>query len=364
MNKPQSLYIHIPFCSSVCDYCDFCKLQYFRIIAEKYIKALIKEIDSYKINEPLKTIYIGGGTPTSLDDDLFEQLLKYLDKYANDVIEYTVEANPESLSNSKLKLMKEHGVNRLSIGWQTTNNEILKDIGRKHTYEQALDAFKRARDFGFNNINIDIIAGLPGINKTDFLKDLEKVVETRPEHLSIYSLTVHEHTAFFHRKIKEPSQDEARDLYDIAHDYLKRNAYEHYEVSNWALNKKYAMHNLTYWQNNEYYGVGLSASGFINHVRYTNTFKMAEYLKGNYINSSESQSEEDEKESYIFLNLRTKFGIDFEDYNQKFHEDFLERNREQIHYFQSKKYLNFDEKHLYLTYDGLMIMDSIIIEFI
>ena len=154
MNKPQSLYIHIPFCSSVCDYCDFCKLQYFRIIAEKYIKALIKEIDSYKINEPLKTIYIGGGTPTSLDDDLFEQLLKYLDKYANDVIEYTVEANPESLSNSKLKLMKEHGVNRLSIGWQTTNNEILKDIGRKHTYEQALDAFKRARDFGFNNINI------------------------------------------------------------------------------------------------------------------------------------------------------------------------------------------------------------------
>ena len=184
MNKPQSLYIHIPFCEHICDYCDFPKLQYFRIFAQKYIDVLIEEIESLQIDS-LKTIYIGGGTPTALEDDLFLKLLSYLDKYLKNVIEYTMEANPESLSINKLKMMKEHGVNRLSIGVESTNDKILKAINRHHTFFDVKNAVNNARKFGFDNIvpsnSEDAVGNTVAHHLNRLLGKVNYVLQVEPE---------------------------------------------------------------------------------------------------------------------------------------------------------------------------------------
>ena len=158
MNKVNSLYIHIPFCHKICDYCDFTKLQYFRNFAIKYLEALKDELNSYQIKD-LKTIYVGGGTPTALDDDLFEELLKIIDKYTSGVQEYTFEANPESLSLNKIKMLKCHGVNRVSLGVQTTDDKILKAVNRDHSFAQVKTAIKNLKEMGIDNINVDVILG-------------------------------------------------------------------------------------------------------------------------------------------------------------------------------------------------------------
>ena len=174
INRPvTAIYIHIPFCQHICDYCDFPKLQYFRLFGEKYLSSLKKEMESYNIPDTIKTIYVGGGTPTALDDYLFLELLKIVKPYTSKVEEYTFEANPESLSKEKLELMKEYGVNRISLGVQTTNDEVLRKIGRKHTFDDVKTAISLARKVGFDNLNVDLIIGLPGVQKEQFKEDLQ-----------------------------------------------------------------------------------------------------------------------------------------------------------------------------------------------
>ena len=181
----KSLYIHIPFCEKICDYCDFTKLQYFRIFATKYLKALKEELNSYHIKNKLETIYIGGGTPTALEDDLFLELLKIVDTYYQNDIEYTIEANPESLSKEKLLMMKEHHVNRLSIGVESTDDKILKIINRNHSFEQVKKVIKEAQEIGFDNINVDLILGLPNVVAPMLIKDI-KNSETNSENAIMY----------------------------------------------------------------------------------------------------------------------------------------------------------------------------------
>ena len=211
-----SLYIHVPFCEHLCDYCDFPKLQYFRTFAEKYLSALKREIESYQITNPLKTIYIGGGTPTALEDDLFEQLLKIISPFSQGILEYTIEANPESLSENKLGLMKRYGVNRISLGVQTTDNKILALINRRHTYEDVKIAISRARKMGFDNLNVDLIIGLPHVNEVRFQADIANILALDVEHISLYGLTIHPHTVFYTKGIKEPDEALVRRFYDIA----------------------------------------------------------------------------------------------------------------------------------------------------
>ena len=202
-NSPKSLYIHIPFCEALCDYCDFPKLQYFTFFAAKYLIYLQKELDSYNIGKDLKTIYIGGGTPTSLEDHLFEKLLKMVLPYTKNIQEYTIEANPESLSLNKLKLMKNYGVNRLSIGVESTDDKILKTINRHHTFSDVKKAIKMAKEVGFDNINVDLILGLPHCLKPQLKKDLDNLLSLPITHISCYSLSIHPHTSFYLRGIKE-----------------------------------------------------------------------------------------------------------------------------------------------------------------
>ena len=363
-NKPKALYIHIPFCHSICDYCDFTKLQYFSFMAEKYLDSLFKEIDSFNINHPLDTIYIGGGTPTALEDDLFENLLKKIYPLAKGVKEYTVECNPESLSEVKLQLMKKYGVNRLSIGVESTDDKILKAINRQHTFNDVIKAVEAAKKVGFDNINIDLIIGLPHVSKSLFEKDLENILKLDVQHISCYSLTVHEHTRFFLNNISEPDDDFARDLYDLTEKILSSNGFIHYEISNWAKTGYESKHNYTYWKNEQYYGVGLGASGFLDHLRYTNTRNLDKYNSGEYVDEKEYVDWQNDEHYFLMLNLRTVEGIDLREYERLYGQNFLNKYKSLLNKYFSCGWLIYEEERqkIYPSHDGMMTLDTILVD--
>ena len=361
-NKVNSLYIHIPFCESICDYCDFVKLQYFHFLADKYLVALEKELHERVDNRELKTIYIGGGTPTSLDDDQFEALLKMVEPYSKYVKEYTVEANPESLTLSKIKLLRKYGVNRLSIGVESTDNKILKSINRKHTFEDVKKAVELARENGIDNINLDLIIGLPNVSGKMLDKDIKNILSLNPNHVSCYSLTVHEHTVFHINGIEEPVEEFAYDAYRHIDKVLTGNGFIHYEVSNWSKPGKESIHNLTYWNNERYYGIGLAASGYINNIRYKNTTNFNKYIS--FVNEIEEEAvaKQDEIEYEIMLKLRTRFGLDLSEFKNKFGVDLLTSKGNVINKYVEDGYLVLNENRLFPTFDGMMILDKIVLD--
>ncbi len=361
-NLPSALYIHIPFCESICDYCDFTKLQYFHSFAVKYLVALKKELIERVTNKELRTIYIGGGTPTSLDDLQFEALLKMVEPYSKHVEEYTVEANPESLSLSKIKLLKKYGVNRVSIGVESTNDQILKSINRKHTFSDVKNVVKNLRDNGINNINLDLIIGLPNVSFKMLEEDIRNILSLKPNHISCYSLTVHEHTVFYINKISEPDEEFAYQAYKVINELLEKNGYSHYEVSNWAISGQESKHNLVYWNNERYYGVGLGASGYIDNIRYKNSTNFNEYVSFKNEIEEEIVTLKDEKDYELMLKLRTKFGLNLVEYKNKFGVDLYKSHTQVIDDYVTKGYLIHKEDYLIPTFEGMMILDKIYLD--
>ena len=354
MNKVKALYIHIPFCNKICDYCDFTKLQYFRNFAVSYLKALKEEIDGYQIKD-LKTIYVGGGTPTALEDDLFEELLEIIDPYTDGVKEYTFEANPESLSINKIQMLKAHKVNRVSIGVQTTDDKILKMVNRDHSFKQVKDAISNLKEVGIDNINVDLILGLPHTSKIVLRKDIKNVLSLDIKHISCYGLTVNPHTTLFNKGFKEPEGDVLRSFYDIVEEELVKNGFIHYEVSNWTKPGYQSEHNLTYWRNEQYYGCGLGASGYIDETRYKNTINLSQYLNRVFVNEKEQVSEKDKRTYQIMLNLRTTEGLD---------ASFVRDKEEKINSLISSGLLIKKGQKLVPTYEGMMVLDQIVLKFI
>ena len=354
MNKVKALYIHIPFCNKICDYCDFTKLQYFRNFAVNYLKALKEEIDGYQIKD-LKTIYVGGGTPTALEDDLFEELLEIIDPYTDGVKEYTFEANPESLSINKIQMLKAHKVNRVSIGVQTTDDKILKMVNRDHSFKQVKDAISNLKEVGIDNINVDLILGLPHTSEIILRRDIKNVLSLDIKHISCYGLTVNPHTTLFNKGFKEPEGDVLRSFYDIVEEELVKNGFIHYEVSNWAKPGYQSEHNLTYWRNEQYYGCGLGASGYIDETRYKNTINLSQYLNRVFVNEKEQVSEKDKRTYQIMLNLRTIEGLD---------ASFVNDKEEEINSLISSGLLIKKGQKLVPTYEGMMVLDQIVLKFI
>ena len=363
MSKPTSLYIHIPFCEHICDYCDFTKLQYFRNFAVSYLAALKKELASYEIGA-LKTIYVGGGTPTALEDDLFIQLLEIIEPYSHDVIEYTFEANPESLSETKIKLLKKYGVNRISLGVQSTNDQILHHINRQHSFKDVQKCVGLLKENSLNNINVDLILGLPHASEKILTTDLENVLSLDISHVSCYALTIHPHTVLFNQGFKELDGDEMRHYYDIVQDFMLKHGFNHYEVSNWSKRDKESLHNLTYWRNQQYYGCGLGASGYIGDTRYKNTTNLNRYLNGDYVEEKEILTEHDKFTYEIMLNLRTIYGLDIKELYQKYGIHLLATKKKEIEELIKQKYLFYKNDHLISTYEGMMILDTIILKLI
>lgn len=363
MNKVKSLYIHIPFCDSICDYCDFTKLLYNEKFVSEYLKTLKRELEHYS---PflVETIYIGGGTPTSLSYDYLAILLKDISKFATNVKEYTVEANPENLTVEKLNLLKSFGVNRLSIGVQSTDDKILSIINRNHTFELVKTAVKNAREIGFENINIDLIIGLPNVTKSMFERDLENIVNLGVDHISCYSLTVHPNTVFYSKNIEEPAPEFARELYDFAHEFLAQKGFLHYEVSNWSKPGKESIHNLTYWNNENYFGVGLGASGYSENKHYKNISNIQKYGNPDFIDEEEIVELNDLRTYQLLTNLRTIYGIDLVKFENLFNEDLLESKRKEIDSLIKEKLLIVDDNRLKPTYEGMMVLDHILLKLI
>ena len=363
MNKVKSLYIHIPFCDSICDYCDFTKLLYNDKFAKDYLENLKRELKQYS---PflVETIYIGGGTPTSLPYDYLAMLLNEISVYATNVKEYTVEANPENLSIEKLQLLKKYGVNRLSIGVQSTDDEICKKINRGHNFSQVKQAVQNAREIGLSNINIDLIIGLPNVTKSMFIRDLENIVSLDVDHISCYSLTVHPNTVFYNKNIAEPTPEFARELYDYAHEYLTLKGYIHYEVSNWAKQGKFSTHNLTYWNNENYYGVGLGASGYIDDKRYKNVSNIQKYGNPDFIEEDEKVEKNDLRTYQLLTNLRTIFGINLKKFEETFSENLLKSKEKEIDSLVKSKLLIVEDGCLKPTYEGMMVLDQILLKLI
>ena len=362
--KITSLYIHIPFCEHICDYCDFTKVQYFSLFARPYLKELKKELDSYNVPKDLETIYIGGGTPTALKDDLFLELMEMVKPYTQNVKEYTVEANPESLSLTKLTMMKNGGVNRISLGVETTNDEILKGINRHHTFSDVKNAVLTAQKVGFDNLNVDLILGLPGSSLEQIKIDLDNLLSLNVQHISCYALTVHRNTVFYLKGVQEPIGDEARNYYNLVSNILKKNGFVHYEVSNWAKPGYESKHNYVYWKNEQYYGIGLGVSGYIKDIRYTNTRSITDYLKGQYFDDLEKINLDDEMEYQIMLNLRTIEGIDLDEFEAKFGFDLYQKKKNEIDDLISRGFLKLDKRKIIPTYEGMMILDQIILQLI
>ena len=258
--------------------------------------------------------------------------------------------------------MNKYGVTRLSIGIESTSNERLKEIGRAHTYEDAVNAVNDAKKWGFDSINVDLIYGFAGQNEEELKKDLENILSLDTDHISIYSLIVSKGTAFYNAKYKEQSQEDSRRFYDLMLSTLRSKGYKRYEISNFARNGKYSQHNLTYWRDEEYYGIGLGASGYLNGIRYENTKNLNKYLAGNRINSKEKIDDEKDLEYFLITNLRLEDGFERKTFQQRFGIDFKEKYKGRIEKFIDSKHLIIDENRVRLSDEGLMIMDYILLQ--
>ena len=321
----RSCYIHIPFCEHICSYCDFSKMYYHEEWCKRYLDALKNEISMYYQGEELDTIYIGGGTPSSLSISNLESLFQILELLKKSPsCEMTVECNIENITFEKLELFKKKGINRLSIGIESSNPEILSLLERSYSKEKILSCMNLVKQFGFSNINVDLIYAIPSETMDMLLADLEFILSFNVSHISTYSLMIEEHTKLFNQKVMPIREELDFEMYETIHQKLTDAGYEHYEISNFSKSGFRSKHNMTYWKNKEYYGFGLGASGFIFGIRYSNTRSFQDYEKGKYHDIEEKVSKQLDMENEIMLGFRTMEGISKETFKKKYGYDFKE----------------------------------------
>ena len=346
------IYIHIPFCKRICNYCDFCKMLYNSNYVDRYLDSLEKEIkDRYK-GEIVKSIYIGGGTPSSLTTDELDRLLSILEIFNLDSkYEYTIECNIEDIDISKINLFKSYGINRISFGVESFNKEICKILGRRHDEDMIFDNIYLTKKY-FDNINIDLIYAVND-NVEIVKEDVNKFLELDIPHVSCYSLILEEHTKLYIDKYKNINEEIDNKMYEYIRDTLTKKGYKHYEISNYAKEGYESVHNKNYWLNGEYYGFGLSAVSYIDNYRISNTKNMTKYLDNKYIDESIYEEENIRKENDLILGLRLIEGIDINNFNNKYNDNLLDKNIikeliEDNYLIVENNYLKVNDKYLYL----------------
>ncbi len=359
----RSCYIHIPFCSHICSYCDFSKMYYNSSWCNRYLDALEKEINSYYKGEELETIYIGGGTPTSLSVEELKRLFTILDqlKRTKDV-EFTIECNVENISLEKLKIFLNYGVNRISVGVESTHPNILSFLERPYTKEDILRTISLLKEVGFENINIDLMYAIPEESIEDLEQDLNFFLALDIPHISTYSLMIEEHTKLGNKKIEPISEEVDEEMYQKIHKKLENSDYQHYEISNFGKKGYFSKHNLTYWRNNEYYGFGLGASGFVDGIRYTNTKNFHKYEKEEFRQEEEIMNSNLDMENEIMLGLRTIEGVSKERFQKKFGCDL--KDKYEISELLEKGYLIETKENYYIPFSYWYLSNEIIVRFI
>lgn len=374
------IYVHIPFCVKKCDYCDFISYPNKFEMQEEYIKKLIEEIEDNKNllkENNITTIYIGGGTPSSINPELIK---KALDKIyeVSDIenkknMEITIEVNPGTVTKNNLQMYRKCGINRLSIGLQSVNDNILKSIGRIHNYNQFLNTYNSALDVGFNNINVDLMLGLPGQSISDLKESLEKLINLNPQpkHISVYSLIVEDGTEIEKKinagELKLPEEETERNQYKYTKNYLELNGYKHYEISNFAKLGYESKHNMNCWEQKQYVGFGLAAHSYINGCRYSNTCDLEEYLNNKSKDIKkihEKQNVEDMKKEYMLLGLRKIDGVSISKFKEKFGENPIYLFRSELQKLVEEELVVVDLDYIKLTTRGLDFANLVWEEFV
>lgn len=331
--KPRAAYVHIPFCTQICHYCDFSKVFIKNQPVDDYLRALMEEIRAYEPG-PVDTLYIGGGTPSALSAPQLEFLLEGLASIfdISQVQEWTLEANPGDLSQDKIDVMAKAGLNRISLGVQTFDDRELRQIGRMHQEKDIYESIDQLKAAGFHNISIDLIYALPNQTMDQVVTNVEKALALDIPHMSLYSLILENHTVFMNRmrrgQLNLPQEDLEVDMFHYIINRLKEAGYDHYEISNFCRPGYESRHNLMYWDNAEYYGLGAGASGYLNGVRYRNHGPIRHYLEAVAAGDARVYKEElslkEQMEEELFLGLRKRSGVSIQRFEQKFARSFEE----------------------------------------
>ena len=370
--KRLGLYVHIPFCKRKCYYCDFISYDNCINKEDEYIESLLLEIEKRKDKENyfVDTIYFGGGTPSIIKP---ESIKKILDKIYNSfdiqsTAEVTLEANPGTVNREKLEKYLSYGINRLSIGLQSTDNNILKTIGRIHTYEEFLDTYNQALEVGFNNINVDLMLALPFQSMEILTDSLNKVIDLAPKHISLYSLILEVGTPLcnkvMNKELTLPDEEIERKMYWTTKKILEENGYIHYEISNFAKEGFYSNHNTNCWKQEEYMGFGVAAHSFVKGERFSNSEDLEEYINENIVTLNEELSKEELEKESIILSLRMIKGLDIKEFNLKYSVDFEEKYKDIIRKLKEEKLVEIDDGRFHLSEKGLDFANLVVEEFI
>ena len=371
--KPSSAYVHIPFCTQICYYCDFSKVFIKNQPVDAYLEHLIQETRSYEIGK-LRTLYIGGGTPTALSAQQLAYLLTELSKVMDlsELEEFTIEANPGDLDPDKIAVLKDSQVNRVSLGVQTFDNKMLKKIGRSHQEQDIYDNIHHLKQAGFDNISIDLIYALPGQTMDQVKENVAKAIDLDFPHMSLYSLILENHTVFMNRmrrgKLPLPKEELEAEMFEYIIEELEKAGFEHYEISNFSKPGFESRHNLVYWDNAEYYGLGAGASGYVDGIRYKNHGPIRHYLEaveaGKARITEEHLTLEEKMEEELFLGLRKKTGVSKVRFEEKFGVSFDQRYGQVVASLTEQGLLVPDDKQVRMTKRGLFLGDTVAEKFI
>lgn len=357
-----SIYIHIPFCQRICSYCDFPKRVSKSIEIDHYLDALEKEVKMYHVNDEIDTLYIGGGTPSILSPHQLLRLNEIINVFhLSHKIEFTMECNPEHITQEKILLLKQLGVNRISLGVQTFDERLLKLLNRGHSKETVYNSIDLLRKNGLSNISMDLIFAIPFQTIDQVKEDLAHIKQLNVSHISYYSLILEEKTVFekmlLENKIQLVDNEIEAQMFEMILSSLKDSEYHHYEISNYAKSGFQSRHNLVYWKNETYYGFGMGASGYINQVRYYNVKYVSEYIK--LINKGKRPiihqdiiDKNDELKEAFLLGLRLMDGLSIEDINSRYQVNILERFNKEFTYLVNKGWIEISNR-IKLTHTGL-----------
>lgn len=375
-NKKIELYVHIPFCVKKCDYCDFLSAPAGRDTQEQYVQALLHEIQTEggRRKEPVASVFIGGGTPSILEADLLEKILKALSRcfYIEKEAEVTMEANPGTLTLEKLRICRENGVNRLSLGLQSPDDAELASLGRIHDYQQFLESYQMAREAGFHNVNVDLMFGIPGQTRDGWEKSLRIVAALNPEHISAYSLIIEEGTPFAARNLKLPDEDTEYQMYEDTARILGEYGFEQYEISNYARGGKACIHNIGYWTGVSYLGLGLGAASLMDGCRFTNTTSLERYTTAsrkpdfpdNIRKDLIKLTRQEQMEEFMFLGLRLRSGISKVEFAQRFGIPIEEIYGDVIRRYKELALLQEENGRIFLSRHGIHVSNTVMADFL
>lgn len=370
-NLKSELYVHIPFCARKCDYCDFTSFVTDACSKQRYFEMLNKEIDmkaDFTGKIPVESVFFGGGTPSLVDSRFIVNVLEHLrDRYLiEETAEISMEMNPNSISKDKVKDYYNAGINRVSIGLQSANNEELRALSRLHSYEEFLTAYDVIRNAGFNNVNVDIMNALPGQTVSSYEETLKKVLALRPEHISAYSLIIEEGTPFYERypdKKGLPSEEDERLMYYKTKELLRPEGYERYEISNYSLEGRECRHNIGYWVRKPYIGFGLSAASLFDEKRHTTHGNLKAYLEGDFSGEDIVLSKKDQMEEFLFLGLRMIKGVSLKEFEDNFGKKLTSVYGEPVSKLTKENLIVMDDR-LRLTDRGLDLANYCMAEFL